>query len=127
MANLLKYAFNMIGAGAGQGSTLATPNAAILTANGTAGLPLVGIGSSAPDTGKLQLTYIRRKSTSSPTPGINYVVQFSSDLGVTDPWAANASATESATSLDSTFERVIVTDSAVSPPKRFARVKVSAP
>ena len=39
VANLLKYAFNMVGSGAGQGTTLATPNAAVLTPGGTTGLP----------------------------------------------------------------------------------------
>ena len=122
VANLLKYAFNMIGTGAGQGSTLTTPNASVLAPAGTAGLPFASIESG---TGKLQMTYLRRKSAS--TPGISYAVQFSNDLGVSDPWAVNGSATESVTPLDSTFERVTVTDTALSPAKRFARVRVATP
>ena len=120
MANLLKYAFNMIGSGTGQASTLATPNAAILTASGSAGLPLVGVDGS----GKLTLTYIRRKAASSPSPGITYAVEFSDALAT---WAVNPSATESVTSLDATLERVTVTDSVVGPAKRFTRVKVTTP
>ncbi len=124
--NLLKYAFNMLGSGLGQASALATPNAATLATNGTAGLPFASLGT-GPDAGKLQLTYLRRKASASPAPGIAYAVQFSNDLGVSDPWAVNGSATESVTSLDATFERVTVTDSSVAPAKRFVRVRVIAP
>ncbi len=123
VANLLKYAFNMLGNGSGQAPNLTTPNASVLTPAGIAGLPYVGIGT-GPDDGKLQITFIRRKVSSNP--GISCTVEFSNDLGVTDPWAVNPSATEGTpVSLDSTFERVTVTDSAT-PTKRFARVKVTA-
>ena len=44
--NLLKYAFNMIGSGAGQGATLATPNSAVLAPNGFAGLPFAAVDGS---------------------------------------------------------------------------------
>ncbi len=121
VANLLKFAFNMIGAGPGQATDIDLPNAAILAPSGTAGLPFVSVGS-GPDAGKLQLTLIRRKAASNP--GITYAVEFSDALA---SWAVNPSATESATSLDATFERVTVTDSSVSPARRFARVKVTAP
>jgi len=117
VASLLKYAFNMIGAGAGQAGALTTPNAATLAANGSAGLPLVGTDNSR----KLQLTYIRRKA--STAPGISYRVEFSDALA---SWAVNGSATESVTSIDTTFERVTVTDSS-SAVKRFVRVRVSTP
>jgi len=118
--NLLKYAFNMIGTGTGQAAVLATPNASVLTANGSAGLPLVGVGTSA-DAGKLQLTYIRRKAASSP--GITYAVEFSDALA---SWAVNGSATASVSSINATFERVTVTDSVASSAKRFVRVRVTA-
>ncbi len=121
--NLLKYAFNMLGSGVGQGATLTTPNAAILIANGFAGLPFVGMDG----TGKLQLTFLRRKASATPSPGISYTVEFSNDLGLTDPWAPNGLAAESITSLDATFDRVTVTDSTTSPAKRFVRVKVTTP
>jgi hypothetical protein len=126
VANLLKYAFNMLGSGSGQASTLATPNAAPLAPNGSAGLPYVSLGS-GPDAGKLQLTFIRRKASASPAPGVTYAVQFSNDLGASDPWAVNPSATESANPLDATFERVSITDSFAATARRFARVKVTAP
>ena len=124
--NLLKYAFNMLGSGPGQADDIDLPNASALTTGGNAGLPYVSLGS-GPDAGKLQLTYIRRKTSASPAPGITYAVQFSNDLALSDPWAANPSATESATSLDATFERVTVTDSSNLFSQRFVRVKVTTP
>ena len=114
--NILKFAFNMIGNGTGQASNLTTPNSQTLAINGAAGLPLVGRDAN----GRLTVTYIRRKASSNP--GISYAVEYSNSLSA---WTTNASATESTTSIDSTFERVTVTDSA-SPVKRFARVKVVA-
>jgi len=121
--NLLKYAFNMLGSGTGQAADLTTPNASVLAPDGTAGLPLVGIESS---TGKLQLTYIHRKASATPAPGITYAVEFSDDLV---SWAVDPAATATVTDLDTTFERVTVTHSAQNPipAKRFARVKVSSP
>ena len=116
--NLLKYAFNMIGSGTGQASTLATPNVFTLTANGSAGLPLGGVESG---TGKLQLNYIRRKAASNS--GLTYAVVFSDTLS---SWAVNDSATELVTSIDATFERVTVIDSSTTS-KRFARVRVTTP
>jgi len=122
VANILKYAFHMPGSGTGQATTLTAPNASFLTPGGFAGLPLVGIESA---TGKLQLTYIRRKASATPAPGITYMVEFSDALA---RWAINPSATETTvTELDTTFERVTVTDNAPVSPKRFARVRVTAP
>lgn len=118
ISNILKYAFNMLGSGAGQAVDLTTPNVATLTSAGSAGLPMVGMDA----TGKLQITYIRRKASSNP--GITYAVKLSSDLGVADPWNENAAATESATSLDDFFERVTLTDS-VAANNRFAKVHIS--
>jgi len=120
--NLLKYAFNMLGTGTGQVSTLTTPNAAVLTANGSAGLPFVSL-LPAPGS-QLQITYIRRKATATPAPGITYAVEFSEDLV---SWAVNPLATETTViDLDATFERVTVTDNVASPAKRFVRVRITA-
>ncbi len=121
VTNLEKYAFNMIGSGTGQVANLSTPNNAVLTPAGTAGLPLIGMES---PTQKLQVTFIRRKASGSPAPGINYTVQFSTDL-VT--WAEDNSAAQSSSSIDGTFERVTVTDSAAFPDKRFVRVQITKP
>lgn len=115
--NLLKYAFNMLGTGTGQAAALDTPNASVLTADGTAGLPLFG-----DDAGRLQLTYIRRKASASPAPGVTYAVEFSDALAT---WAVNEDATATVTDLGTTFERVTVTDSVSAPTKRFVRVRVT--
>jgi hypothetical protein len=94
---------------------LAVPNVQIVGTAGAAGLPRRGESA-----GKLTITYIRRKSTS--TPGVTYAVEFSNTLS-TGSWAINASATESAANIDTNFERVTVTDHAVFA-QRFARVRV---
>lgn len=114
--NVQKYAFNMIGTGTGQASALGTPNTKTLASNGNAGLPLLGRDSS----GKLTITFVRRISTTSP--GVSYAVEFSDAV---TGWAVNASATEFPDPIDTTFERVTVTDSS-SPMKRFVRVKVTS-
>ncbi|HEX8372709.1 MAG TPA: putative Ig domain-containing protein, partial [Chthoniobacterales bacterium] len=120
IANLLKYAFNMLGSDIGQANSLSTANTFVVTQAGSAGMPLVSVGSGI-DAGKLRITYIRRKPASSP--GITYAVEFSDAL---TGWAVNASAVEVPESIDATFERVTVTDSTVTTSKRFARVRVTS-
>jgi hypothetical protein len=116
--NLLKYAFNMIGNGNGQATSLTIPNHSVLGLSGTSGLPASGINGS----GGLTITYLRRKASSAP--GIVYSVQFSNDISP-GAWAVNVSATENVTSLDSDFERVTVTDNVNGTSRRFARVVVA--
>jgi len=82
-------------------------------------LPLVDVDG----TGKLRVTYVRRKSTSNS--GVTYAVEFSDALA-NGTWAVNASATTAVTSIDATFERVVVTDASTLN-KRFVRVKVTSP
>jgi len=118
--NLLKYAFNMIGSGAGQAATPQTFNAQTLSPFGFAGLPF---GTLETPSSKLQITFIRRKASSNS--GITYAVEFSNDLSL-GSWATNPATTEDVTALDATFERVTITDSHSSA-KRFARIKVTAP
>ena len=118
VSHILKYAFNMLGSGTGQASSLTTPNAATLTTNGSAGLPMGLVDSNR----MLQITYIRRKA--STNPAITYAAEFSNDLGLSDPWAVNGSASEQITSIDATFERVTITDS-ITPVKRFVRVRIT--
>ncbi len=115
--NLLKYAFNMIGTGTAQASSLETPNNSVLAPAGAAGLPLVDLD----NTGKLRITYIRRKSGSNP--GINYEVQTSDDL-VT--WVTTLPVTSVVTSIDGILERVSVIETASAPTKRFVRIRISA-
>ena len=61
--------------------------------------------------------YLRRRST----PGLVYTVQFSDDLAT---WT-NSSAAGTVTTIDATWERVVVADSSVGAPRRFARVLVN--
>ncbi len=116
--NILKFAFNMIGTSTGQVAEITIPNINVLTVNGNSGLPTASMNS----LGKLQGNYIRRKATSNR--GISYAVEFCNDLS-SGSWAVNGSATTAVTSLDTTFERVTVTDN-LSQTKRFVRVKVTA-
>jgi len=97
------------------------PSTTALGPGGSVGMPFARIESI---TGRLQLTYIRRKGSSST--GISYAIEFSSNLGTSDLWAVDPSATESITLIDSTLERVVVTDSATSM-ERFCRVRITAP
>ncbi len=115
ICNLLKYAFNMIGTGVGQVTSLTQPNVQIVGVSGSAGLPRHGLNA-----GKLTVTYIRRKATSAP--GVSYTVEFSNTIS-SGSWAATG--IETKTDIDTTFERVTVTDNAAYT-KRFARVRVIA-
>ena len=112
VANLLKYAFNMLGNGAGQAASLDIPC--------SAGLPVVGMDTN----GHLTLLYSRRKAAAQP--GITYQIEFSSTMAA-DSWSANASASEVATSVDATWERVLVTDSVLNSRSRFVRIRVNKP
>lgn len=114
--SLLKFAFNMIGTGVGQESTLAKPNRKILVARGIAGLPLLDRDGS----GRLLITYIRRKASASP--GVIYLVEYSSTATT---WTPNSSAVENVVSIDTELERVTVTDSIGIAERRFVRVKVT--
>ena len=118
--NLLKYAFNMIGAGVGQASSLTTPNSAIVTAASNAGLPLVKLDSE----GKLQITATHRKVTSNS--GITMTVEFSDNMAP-GSWAVNPAATTFLENIDSIFEKITVTDHLNNAERRFVRVKVTAP
>ena len=109
VTNLQKFAFNL---------DPSKPDVRKLTvgAGSTAGLP----GTTTLAGPVLQIEFIRRKA--STNPGITYTAQVGSDLSGWTP------ATGPAVSIDSTWERVTVTDSP--PPgstKRFGRVLVSQP
>jgi len=94
---------------------------ATILSNGTSGLPSGGI---AGGTGKLTITYIRRKPSVIPVSGITYVAEFSDALAA---WSANGAATESVTSIDADFELVTVTDSISDAAGRFVRLRITAP
>jgi len=118
VANLLKYAFNLIGTGPGQRLSLDDPNSAILAPDGTVGLPLIALDPA----GRLTTTYIRRKASDSP--GIIYAVQFSETLA-SGSWYTNPAANTTITSVDGNWERVFVRDSEPTPTRLFARVAVT--
>ena len=118
VANLLKYAFNMIGTGVGKRAFLNQSNTSTLVANGNSGLPLVGKDTS----GRMTLSYIRRKT--SGNPGLSYSVEFNSSLGIGE-WATSSTATEFVSDIDASLERVTVTETAAGSARRFARVKIT--
>ncbi len=111
--NLLKYALNMIATAA---------DSSRMTLAGTKGLPLQGL-----DAGRhLTLTFVRRKD--STYPGITYFVEYGDTLSGT--FAVNPNATTSTpTAIDSTWERVTVTDSVVivGQSDRFVRLRITDP
>ncbi|MEO8615903.1 MAG: endo-1,4-beta-xylanase [Luteolibacter sp.] len=120
IANLLKFAFNMLGNGTGQASSLTVPNTATILSNGIAGLPRGEVDAN----GKLRITYIRRKNSSNS--GITYTVEYSNTLAG-GAWSSSPPGIESITSIDSTFERVVVTESSAATARRFGRLRVACP
>lgn len=118
VCNALKYAFNLMGTDPGQVTSLATPCLSRLAPDGRAGLPRMEINPA----GRLTLLYVRRKASSQPA--VAYAVEFAAGLGA-GAWSVNGDATEQVTSLDDTWERVLVTDSAPATGVRFARVRVA--
>ena len=116
--NLLKYAFNMLGAGDGQKNALTSPNRAVLRQGGTAGLPRAD----RDEFGKLSVSYIRRKA--SGNSGVIYFTGFSNNMTA---WSVNDQATDVVTSVDDAIENVMTTDNHPVESKRFVRVKVTTP
>ena len=106
VTNLEKFAFNLL--------PLA-PDVRHLTvgANDTAGLP-----GGTYTGGKLRIEFLRRKA--STNPGITYTAQFGSELS---GWIDIPVGTPPGTSIDATWERVVV-DDPVGGTHRFGRVKV---
>jgi uncharacterized delta-60 repeat protein len=112
VANLLKYAFNM----APHAGDLALADVQVLAGNGVAGLPAGGIDAQ----GRLVIQFVRRKA--STNPGIASIVETGS---APNTLMALSLAGASVVSIDSTWERVTVTDPTVSS-KRFGRVRIQA-
>ncbi|MFZ4764106.1 MAG: hypothetical protein ACOYMN_04060 [Roseimicrobium sp.] len=114
-ANISEYAFNLSPSAAD--ATPLTPGV------GTAGLPKVSIVGTGP-AARLQVEFVRRKA--STASGLSYEVQFADTLAETGQGAwATSTATPTVTSLDDTWERVLLEDIASANPRRFARLKVS--
>ena len=107
VGNLEKFAFNL-------NPMAADVRRLTVGANENAGLPGV-----ARTGGKLRLEFIRRKAATHP--GIAYIPQFASDIGA---WV-DVAGDLPGTSIDSTWERVVVDDPApAAGAARFARLKV---
>jgi hypothetical protein len=108
VTNLWKFASNL--------DPTRASSATLVSGTGTSGLPFI---STNPVGGvpQLKAEYLRRRST----PGLVYTVQFSDDLAT---WT-NSSAAGTVTTIDATWERVVVADSSVGAPRRFARVLVN--
>lgn len=118
VANLLKFAFNMLPSG----GSLNTPNNSTLQPAGNAGLPNISLTTG----GNLQVQFVRRIPTASPAPGIIYTVQFSNSLEE-NSWVDHPGTGAVISAIDSTFERVTITDSASPADRRFGRLKITAP
>ena len=104
--NILKYAFNL---------NASEPYTALISETGTKGFPQARLNA---EDGRLEIEYLRRRATIQP--GISYAVKAGTDFGT---WTAVG--TETATTIDTTWERVIWKDAAAySPGTRCARVEV---
>jgi autotransporter-associated beta strand protein len=107
--NLLEYACNL------------DPNLADvtpLTASATTGMPRMSRSSD----GRLRVTFLRRTAASLPVVSLS--VLFSSDLV---HWVPEPAATATVESIDSLWERVVLTDAAAPAARRFARTVVTTP
>jgi hypothetical protein len=111
VANLLKFAFNL----APNVGDLAVPNTRVLPDNGTAGLPNISRNAQ----GRLVIQFIRRKAAT--IPSVAYVAVSGDDLAAMQPVNLTGA---TVMSIDASWERVSVTDQAITP-KRFGCVRVS--
>jgi hypothetical protein len=114
--NLLKFAFNL----APSIGDLLIPQNRVMTAAGTSGLPLIQNDGS----NHLTVTFLRRKG--STNSGVTYIPEFTEDLA--GSWTT-LTTTPEISSIDSTWERVTYTDSAMisAATKRFLRIRVTTP
>jgi hypothetical protein len=106
--NLLKYAFNLSGAG---------PDCRSLPPGGTAGLPMVSVDTSVTPA-LLRIEYLRRKNS-----GLTYTPQRSTTLGGFTTFTGQ----QTVIPINAAWERVIMADSApqAGTTKAFARVMVT--
>jgi len=107
--NVVEFAFNL---------NPAASDPPLTAGSGAAGLPIVrSLGAGA--TRRLQLEFIRRKAAAGS--GLTYEAQFGGDLV---GWVT-AVTPDSVTSIDATWERVLISDPVAGAAQRFARVRVS--
>ncbi len=111
LKNLIEYAFNM------DPTIHGTPN--LQSGTGTSGLPLIQVETIGSES-RLTIEFVRRKASGNPQ--ITYSPEFSSSL---ESGSWQTVGTSAVTSINTTWERVKVTDVAAPSPKRFARVRVT--
>lgn len=109
---LLEYAFNL--------SPVEADTAVLVPGTGTSGLPHAALVPDGQDEA-LQIEFIRRKASTNPQ--ITYHAEFKDELG---PGQWDSSVGEQVSSINATWERVIVKDSVNTSASgaRFARVRV---
>lgn len=114
VSNLLEYACNL--------NPATTDALSVAAGTGTSGLPATSL-LTLPDK-RLRVEFLRRKATTGS--GLVYAAQFSETLLETGPGAwADTTATPVVTSIDETWERVVIEDTLPNAPRRFVRVKVT--
>lgn len=109
LTNLLEYAFNL--------NPLARGNTTLNPGRGSRGLPIVTVVPQPDSHPTIRVEYIRRKGT-----GIRYTPQYSNDLQE-NSWST-IEGTETVTSINASWERVIIADAPSNPPRHFCRIKV---
>ncbi|MGV3659307.1 MAG: hypothetical protein ACO1TE_03960 [Prosthecobacter sp.] len=114
VSNLLEYACNLNPASADA--------VTVAAGSGASGLPGIGL-LTTPDK-RLRVEFLRRKATTGS--GLVYAAQFCDTLLETGTGAwADAAAKPVITSIDETWERVVIEDSTLNAARRFARVKIT--
>ncbi len=110
---ILEYAFNLV-------PTLADAKT-MVPSTGTSGLPVASVHTDN-TSNYLRLEFIRRKSSTNPQ--ITYTPEFA-DTPDAESWSSGVMTSQS--SIDSTWERVVYTDSVAGSPNspRFGRVRVN--
>ncbi len=109
VTDLLEYAFNL--------NPAVSDRHTLTEGSGSSGLPAMRLDTSTTPA-RLRIEYVRRKNPAAA--GINYQVQWSSNLS---SWTTDAG-TATVTSIDEIWERVVVTDPSPDA-KRFGRLAVS--
>lgn len=114
VSNILEYAFNL-----NPSSADAFP---VASGSGSSGLP--GIALLTSPSKRLRIEFLRRKAATGS--GLAYAAQFGDTLFETGTGAwADATASPTITSIDETWERVVIEDTTLNATRRFARVKLT--
>jgi hypothetical protein len=111
IATLLEFALNL--------NPKVSDRTTMIAGTGLAGLPLIRLENISGQS-RLTMEFVRRRTAGAP--GITYHVEFGTDLST---WTETG--TEVITQIDDTWERVKVSDSVANAPKRFGRLRATAP